>query len=241
MTTVKELASIINQCNEIVKRVANGPLDPRIGKRALQAIIEGTLSPLIWNPPTWWRTPEQQLARAHQLWPNAVLPKPPKGFIPQTKSEVLLLHVPDSPDSLRDKVIAPSKDGMSYTRCSWGGIKSDVLNLCLAPNKRVYTEPVWLAFDPEHGKGECPDSFWSQPGCAASEVFSALIQFPDWSLAWCNGASSPNLSGYRLNNHDNWSSVPYLSRVDSERRLELSCRRAGIRLDHWSSPSVREC
>ena len=57
--------------------------------------------------PTWWRTPEQQLARARQLWPNAVLPEPPKEFTPRTKSEVLLLHVPDTFDNLWNLVNAP--------------------------------------------------------------------------------------------------------------------------------------
>ena len=108
MTTIEQLAGITSQHNEIVKRVGNGSLDPTAVKRALQDIIEGKLPPMQnWNPPTWWRTPEQQLARARQLWPNAVLPEPPKEFTPRTKSEVLLLHVPDSFDSLWDKVVAP--------------------------------------------------------------------------------------------------------------------------------------
>ena len=239
MTTIEQLAGITSQHNEIVKRVGNGSLDPTAVKRALQDIIEGKL-PLMqnWNPPTWWRTPEQQLARARQLWPNAVLPEPPKEFTPRTKSEVLLLHVPDTFDSLWDKVVAP--DG--YTKYRWEGVKADKRNLRLAPNKVEYTEPVWLAFDPEHGKGERPDSFWGQADLAASEVFSALIQFPEWSLAWfINGASAPNLTGYQLKYDGNWSDVPYLRRWDDVRRLKLLGYWADSRLGHWSSPSVREC
>ena len=239
MTTIEQLAGITSQHNEIVKRVGNGSLDPTAVKRALQDIIEGKL-PLMqnWNPPTWWRTPEQQLARARQLWPNAVLPEPPKEFTPRTKSEVLLLHVPDTFDSLWDKVVAP--DG--YTKYRWEGVKADKRNLRLAPNKVEYTEPVWLAFDPEHGKGERPDSFWGQADLAASEVFSALIQFPEWSLAWfINGASAPNLTGYQLKYDGNWSDVPYLVRWDGVRQLRLSDDWAGRRSAGWSSPSVREC
>ena len=238
MTTIEQLAGITSQHNEIVKRVGNGSLDPTAVKRALQDIIEGKLPPMQnWNPPTWWRTPEQQLARARQLWPNAVLPEPPKEFTPRTKSEVLLLHVPDSFDSLWDKVDAPT----GYTKYRWDGVKSDKRNLRLAPNNVQYTEPVWLAFDPERGKGERPDSFWGQADTAASEVFSALIQFPEWSLAWFNGASAPNLTGYQLKYDGNWSSVLYLYRWDGGRKLELIGHWADSRGDYWSSPSVREC
>ena len=239
MTTIEQLAGITSQHNEIVKRVGNGSLDPIAVKRALQDIIEGKLPPMQnWNPPTWWRTPEQQIARARQLWPNAVLPEPPKEFTPRTKSEVLLLHVPDTFDSLWDKVVAPD----SYTKYRWEGVKADKRNLRLSPNKREYTEPVWLAFDPEHGKGERPDSFWGQADLAASEVFSALIQFPEWSLAWfINGASAPNLTGYQLKYDGNWSLVPYLRRWDDGRRLKLNDHWAVYRHGSWSSPSVREC
>ena len=238
MTTIEQLAGITSQHNEIVKRVGNGSLDPTAVKRALQDIIEGKLPPMQnWNPPTWWRTPEQQLARARQLWPNAVLPEPPKEFTPRTKSEVLLLHVPDTFDSLWDKVVAPT----GYTKHRWESVKADKRNLRLSPNKREYTEPVWLAFDPEHGKGERPDSFWGQADIAASEVFSALIQFPEWSLAWFNGASAPNLTGYQLKYDGNWSRVPYPLRWGGDRRLGLRGSWADRRRGRWSSPSVREC
>ena len=237
MTTIEQLAGITAQHNEIVKRVGNGSLDPTAVKRVLQDIIEGKLPTLTWKPPTWWRTPEQQLARARQLWPNAVLPEPPKEFTPRTKSEVLLLHVPDTFDSLWDKVVAPE----GYTKYRWEGVKADKRNLRLAPNKVEFAVPVWLAFDPEHGRGERPDSFWGQTDTAASEVFSALIQFPEWPLAWFNGASAPNLSGYQLKYDGNWSDVPCLGRWDDDRQLELGVYWADRRDGLWSSPSVREC
>ena len=238
MTTIEQLAGITSQHNEIVKRVGNGSLDPTAVKRALQDIIEGKLPPMQnWNPPTWWRTPEQQLARARQLWPNAVLPEPPKEFTPRTKSEVLLLHVPDSFDSLWDKVDAPT----GYTKYRWEGVKSDKRNLRLAPNKVEFAQPVWLAFDPERGKGERPDSFWGQADTAASEVFSALIQFPEWSLAWFNGASAPNLTGYQLKYDGNWSNVLCIVRWVGGRQLGLHDSWAGARNGDWSSPSVRKC
>ncbi|MBC7546227.1 hypothetical protein H7171_00600 [Candidatus Saccharibacteria bacterium] len=243
MTTIEQLAGITSQHNEIIKRVGNGSLDPLVVKRALQDIIEGKLPVgANWNLPTWWRTPKQQLARVRQLWPNAVLPQGlPKEFTPRTKSEVLLLHVPDSFDSLWDKVDAPQKDGVSYTKYRLEGVKDDKRNLRLSPNKREFTQPVWLAFDPERGRGARPDSFWGQADTAASEVFSALIQFPEWSLAWFNGASAPNLTGYQLKYDGSWSRVPYLNRWVDDRRLGLLGSWAGYRDGNWSSPSVRGC
>ena len=243
MTTIEQLAGITSQHNEIVKRVGNGSLDPIAVKRALQDIIEGKFIAPAWNPPSWWRTPEQQLDRARQLWPNAVLPEPPEEFTPRTKSEVLLLHVPDTFDSLWDKVVAPTKDGVSYTKFRSEGVKADKQNLLLATKGgESYVVPVWLAFDPERGKGERPGSFWGQADCAASEVFSALIQFPEWPLAWFNGASVPNLSGYQLKYDGNWSRrVPCLARWDDDRRLELHGRWADVEDYFWSSPSVRAC
>lgn len=192
---------------------------------------------LVPSMPSWYVSPEQQLARARQLWPNTVLPEPPKEFTPRTKSEVLLLHVPDSFDSLWDKVIAPT----GYTKYRGEGVKADKRNLRLAPGKVEFAAPVWLAFDPEHGRGERPDSFWGQADISASEVFSALIQFPEWSLAWFNGASAPNLAGYQLKYGRNWSHVPCLSQWDGYRQLELHVDWAGHRSGRWSSPSVREC
>ncbi len=92
--------------------------------------------------------------------------------------------------------------------------------------------PVWLALDPERGKGERPYSFLGQTDTAASEVFSALIQFPEWSLAWFAGSSAPNLSGYQLKYYGNWSHVPYLDRWDDGRQLKLYDLWADYRIEH---------
>lgn len=111
-----------------------------------------------------------------------------------------------------------------------------------APNNVGFAQPVWLAFDPEHGKGERPNSFWCQDNLAASEVFSALIQFPNWPLAWLNGASAPTLTGYQLkDDYGNWSSVPYLQLLDDCHQLELCGDEADGGAVNWSSPSVRAC
>lgn len=210
-------------------------------RQAMQSAVEGKFAPAVsalgWNPPSWWRTPEQQMQRASQLWPGINLPTPPANFVPRTETEVLLLHVPQSFDGLWNNVVAPA----GYTTWRWDGVKSDKKNLRLAPNTPNRTDAVWLAFDPEHGKGARPDSLWGQPNLAGSEVFSALIQFPDWPLTWFNGASAPNLAGYQLKYDGIWSRVPYLYRWGGVRRLELRAFWAGYADGHWASPSVTEC
>lgn len=196
------------------------------------------MTTLTWNSPTWWRTPEQQLERARQLWPNAVLPEPPKEFAPRTNSEVLLFHVPDTFDSFWSKVVAPE----GYTKYLGDRVEANMQSLHLAPYKVEFTEPVWLAFDPERGKSERPDTFWVQADIAASEVFSALIQFPEWPLAWYKGASAPCLSGYQFRcGYLKTSLVPSLFRRDNPRQLKLIDVWTYMQNGCWSSPSVREC
>ena len=203
----------------------------------LASVMYASIQPKVTATLSSWRvSPEQQLVRARQLWPNVILPAP-KEFIPRTKSEVLLLHVPDTFDSLWGKVDAPT----GYTKHQWTSVKSDKLNLRLSPNKREFTQPVWLAFDPEHGKGERPDSFWGQSNLAASEVLSALIQFPNWSLSWFNGASAPNLTGYQIRfDGTGWSNMPYLYRLNRDCLL-LRARSASSVDSNCASPSVRVC
>jgi hypothetical protein len=214
---------------EDVARVIKEPNLASVMYASIQPAHLMTLKP-------WYVGPDQQVVRARELWPDAVLPKAPMSFVPQTDTAVLLLHVPDTFDSLWRKVVAPT----GYTKNRWKSLRDDNRHLRLAPNKVEFTEPVWLAFDPEHGRGEKPDALWGQDSLAASEVLSALIQFPSWPLAWFNDASAPNLSGYQLEHDGEWSSVPYLSRWDGGEQLDLVDRWAGSPDEYWASPSVRE-
>jgi hypothetical protein len=190
------------------------------------------------STPTWYTPPEQQLQRAYRLWRRTALPEPPRSFRPRTSTEVLLLHVPYSFDNLWKKVVAPR----GY-RKSWShGFKTDSAHLRRAPRVPYRANPVWLGFDPEHGKGRLFDSLWGRPNLAASEVLSALIQFPDWPLAWFDGVSAPNLAGYQLKFNGAWLRVPCLARLDDDRLLLLSAVWAGYTYAaDWSNPSVREC
>lgn len=191
-----------------------------------------------WRPPAWWRSAEQQLTCARQLWPDVVLPEElPEQFVPQTKTEVLLLHVPRPFDELWNTVAAPS----GYTKWRWDGLKSDKCHLKLADKVPNRSAPVWLAFDPEANKGERPDRLWGRADLAGAEVLSAVIQFPDWPLSWFNGASAPSLSGCVVKYVAGWSRVPYLYRWDDFRQLCLYANLAGDASSHWASPVVREC
>ena len=179
---------------------------------SLASLMHAAIKPQHFVP-EWYISPEQQLERARQLWPDAVLPEPPEGFTPRTRFEVLLLHVPESLDSLWDKVVPPEGYTKEKQEGKW--------KLRLTLRKREYAEPVWVAFDPERGKGQSADSFLSREDVATTEVISAIIQFPGWPLAWSNGASAPLLTGYQVDYWD-WSKVPVLVRSDEENLIRLS-------------------
>lgn len=187
---------------------------------------------LIMTRPAWYTAPEQQLAKARRLWQGATLPEPPRLFTPRTPTEILLLHVPDTFGGLWNKVVAPR--GHTKRRLA----SFDGTNLRRAPRVPRRTKPVWLGFDPEHGLNMRPNTLWGQPNLAASEILSALIQFPDWPLAWIDGVSAPQLTGYQHKaNEGGWALVPCLSRWQGDLRLHV--RWAGAIGEDCPSPSVR--
>jgi len=213
---------------EDITRVNLNPVD---AQRMYASIKDGQ------SAGSWYVSPECQAERAGQLWQDILLPEPPKDFRPATASEVLLLHVPRSFDELWDLIDMPR----GCTKWRSKILKTVNRSLRFAPNKRVYTQPVWLAFDPEHGRGRRPDSLWGQDNLAASEVLSALIQFPKWMLTWdMDGVSAPNMSGYQFKHEAEWSHVPYL-RWEEGYGLELGADPAEKDSAYWASPSVREC
>jgi hypothetical protein len=243
--TKEEKGRLADRLFELYRVTGNGTRDLATVEQGLQELIEGTYprgltiaeSHQVYDtpPPSWWRTPEQQLERARELWPDAVLPEPPKMFVPRTSTEVLLLHVPDDLQKLWSMVAIPE----GYSKHGWPHLITR-----LSPDVREHTRPVWLAFDPEHGRGVNPVSLWGQKNLAASEVISALIQFRNWPLAWSrDGSSTPLLSGYQ-SKHDDWSFVPNLLRVahDSCPFIELgNVYVNGSTSDYWASPTAREC
>ena len=83
--TDEELGKLSRQWHDLFRRVREGSLDAEMASIGLQGVIEGKYPRGLLiaeshqeyeiQPPTWWRTPEQQLERARDLWPNAVLPE----------------------------------------------------------------------------------------------------------------------------------------------------------------------
>lgn len=178
-------------------------------------------------------TPELQLSRATRLWPHIALPGVP-AYTPVSKTSFLLLHVPDTLKSLWSKIITPA----GYTKFLENDKEWD---LHLAPNKHEHKVPIWLEFDPQYGRHRSPASLWGKSNLAASEVLSAVIQYPDWCLTWFKGTPAPNLSGYRIAEDGRWSRTLYLDRVEDSRQLELRSHWADSIDQRWASPSVRVC
>ncbi len=199
----------------------------------------------------WQREPTLQLARARELWPDVLLPDLPVNFERISASEVLLLHVPGNFDSLWDKVDPPG----GYTKDRIGGVRSGGQRLRLLPTVPWHTEPIWLGFD-SYG-GDCYGDNQFYP--AASEVLSALIQFPDWPLSWFTGpdgpmtgeygqdfskfAKAPIIGGYEMNNGVNWSNKLVMHRWDGGRSLILeTCSRSTaseLANSCWATPRIR--
>lgn len=239
MSIADELVDVTALYDKIVDRVVSGSLDPIGVKQTFEDILEGRLPiALSWSPPSWWRDYDSQIIRARRKFGDIWLPSPPKHFRPRPGSkEVPLLHVPATFDVLWRKVDVPH----GYTKERSDDVIDNEHKLRLMPNKREYTEPIWLAFDPEHGHGDPPREWSDLPSVAASEVFSALIQFPDWCFSWPTGSPAPNLSGYQVNKTGDWSHTPYVALWDSDKTLVLSSSPVGSVEEDWASPLVREC
>lgn len=232
MVSVKQLTGATAQYAQIIKMLDDGSLSPSAVRRGLQGIIERRSVLPNSYPPAWWRTPEQQLERARQLWPGVESPELPSDFVPQTETEVLLLHVPDTMYELWNRVTIPGYD--EYSSC--GLDESNYGRI----GARSYKGSEWVAFDPEHCKGGVAHYAPSGLYLAASEVLSALIQFPDWPLTWQEGASAPNLSGFRYQPDQNCY-VPFINlQADGRRCIELGFWATSSEAN-WASPSVRKC
>lgn len=131
-----------------------------------------------------WPTVEQQIAKAHRLWPSIVIPEPPRGFVGRSDTEKLLLHNPLAFSELWSTVEIP-------------GVEKDPGDLlrrkglpCLQDHALHHAKPVWVAFD----YGSSGLGLRNDPAPAAGEGLSALIQHPEWAYSW--GAMRVQLSGY---------------------------------------------
>lgn len=193
--------------------------------------------------PAWYEMPANQMKRANRLWATVALAKTPAG--PYWGEDVdgkwvMLLHVPRSFDELWSVVEAPA----DYSKYRQEGLKSDVSHLRLTSNVPDREHPVWLRFYYAAHQGIRPDYLVGRADLAASEVLSALIQFPDWAAAWnLTDTPSPWLPGFRarFGVESDWSRIPYVNRSSSRHQLTL-CTQLGYTSDlEMCSPIVKEC
>lgn len=214
VATAEELVGLNGQMHRILTGVADGELDSSQVAGALKLIIGkafalvGGQPTRLWRPPSWWRTPEQQLETARRHWRNAVLPEPPKGFAPHTDTEVLLLHVPDDLNGLWRRT---PRIGRHHSNQRSRSIRQGPNTLRRSPRGIEYSGPAWVAFDPVYGQGARVDHLWDgQVALAGPEVISAIIQSPEWPLTWSDGAPAPTLAGYQLRQGKDWTYTLYI-------------------------------
>ncbi|MDX1870707.1 hypothetical protein SBI67_01110 [Mycolicibacterium sp. 120266] len=186
MATVVQMVDLYGLTHEILRRVADGSLDHKQVEAQLGAIIgeaipawelaEREVDTAAPPPPLWWRTADEQLARATELWPYQTLPDAPVGFIARSETEVLLLHVPRPFDELWAAVVPP--DG--YTKSRW--LQLVLERIESLPDVRINTRPAWRRFNYQADRTTEPRHMLRYPGCLASEILSVIIQFPEWLL-----------------------------------------------------------
>lgn len=189
---------------------------------------------------TWWQTPEQQVERAHQLWPGREVPDFPRSYYLNTETELPLLIMPETFGRLWEMVVAPE----GTPKCRYDDIEADGGNLRLVPGRVEYAEPIWLAYDPEHGRMAFPYKLWEQPDLvpilAASEVLSAMVMFPGYGAACVRmEASMPMLAGYQLTGRLKRLHVPSLVIGPPFNKMEFYGADAANSFAYWSAPTVR--
>lgn len=211
MATSEDLTRLFRQFNEIIKRVNNGSLNPSVVRRGLQDIIEkaGDTDPEVIE---WHTEPKQQIQAATEIWGDSLVIPDIPAFTPETASEVLLLHVPDEWSTL------------------WALAQGATLET------GAHLTAAWVAFDPERGTGERPNVFASAEDAADAEIFSALIQFPEWPQSWRRQGSAPILHSKAEATIDGNLAIA----VDSKGELTLTSRSSNHCHRNRANPSVRK-
>lgn len=183
--------------------------------------------------PKWWSSAEQQIARSLRLWPDLAVPEVPRNFEPESGTEVLLLHTTDDVDDLWRKIEPPE----GYSKGC--GLSALGLSITLADYVPMRPDPVWLGFDFAANIGVEPRRLSRRSDGAASEVLSALVQFPGWISAWaCSDAPLPFLSGFVA--YRNWGgdNVPCVRLRGTE--LTVGATATDLGAASYCSPIVRE-
>ncbi len=263
MTIVADetLGKLARQQHDLFRRVREGSLDPDRVFAGVQAIIEGDFPEVSPVQLDWYISPEQQLARVHQLnskykwgFNKSDFPSEIPEFTPRTLTERLLL-VAYLPDKGKVKglqrtfdvwweVMAAAPNGFDKVR--WDRLKSDPNHLRLVSGTKHRPGIRWVVIDPNANHGQSTEaalkSVTEGTSLAGVEVLALAALCPEWATSW-NGESSPfpNMSGLRVYYNSAWSYVPCIFRWDDDRELELLAFWAGHAHSGWASPTVREC
>lgn len=190
------------------------------------------------SAPYWWKSPEEQLQRARELWPNVTLPEPPE-FTPQTETEVLLLHVPQRFAKLWEIIM----DTVSpYSGADSGAWPKH--NKTWRPIKKEHRgkDPLWVGFDPNPPLNDRSKLLTREVEYAGSELLSAIIQFPDLYWIWAAENRFPCFSGYKIRIDEHWlPSLSQLSWNHSNGLVEITTWIQYGDDEYTFIPTIRKC
>jgi hypothetical protein len=262
--TIDELFALCARQAEVVKRVKTGSLTIEAALAGTQGILDKIYPGHNTQNPTWYVSPEEQIARnavlflQHPQWGFSVddIPPIPAGFVPQTKTEVLMLaiYLPKKGkiagvqrtfDELYGCLEAP----VGFEKWRWPDLKSDAEHLRLLDGRKHRPGIRWVAFDPfanwNPRSGRKVEDLWATCGksLAASEGFDALRLFP--ALREMDGKNFPHfdLAGYQVTwdgARKAWADCPYVCRLVDDRQMKLSASWADGVYRIFSAPTVRE-
>lgn len=227
----------LGQGHELLKSLQNAGLSASHAVRLInepetaRRLVTTLLYPWSAAMPFWWRTPEEQIARARKLWGEEIeIPEVPTDFKPRTPTEVLLLHVPSDVKKMWQSIQAP---GGFSKNAGWEWVYTKEFNLLRGVPE--HKSPVWVGFDhnfplKEDGHHQEPATARIPRGCylAASEVMSAAAQFTGWISAWRElDYPGTDMAGYTID----FSSPDYgKTSIVCLRSREYPVKRIGFRI-----------
>lgn len=261
MVTPDQLAGLVAQFNEIIKRVVNGSLKPNVVKRALQDIIENKHTAAL-TEPSWWVLPHRQLERVMELsdelgwgFTEANCPAVPQN-VGLGEGEVLMLDV-KLPEKSQQPGLHRTFDELwqlieaqeGYTQRRSSTLKATAELLRQVPGYTHDPGIRWVAFNPTTYQGLSPAAALEQSQAdgvklAGTEVLMAALLFPKWVTSLLTDHTpAPNMPGLQFYWIDQWSSewrcVPYFIWLNDEHELVLDTHWAKTSVPGWASPTVR--
>lgn len=225
----QDLRRGIDQLRMIEARMRAGLIEPLAVRRLLQDIVNDKYPKL----PAWYVLPEQQLEWMREInnerkwgFDESDFPIQTPDFVPRVHTELLLLavYLPDKGkqtgvqrtiDEQLDVISLQCLQRGYHSVSRWPMFKTDPAHLRLHPRKVHRPGIRWVAYDyaaPWDSKyGYYAAILWNVdnivPILAASEVFSALMLFPEYGSSM--GDENPTMPGYQSRLNGGWSGVPY--------------------------------